>query len=416
MQSIVLFSGFYGKRSFRRGRIVKGTRDREPDRWGTGRSTVAGYAEQYAVAYPEDWGGNLMQKKHSRVRTLLLAASGAALLCAMPAVAAAESEALPSRGRAAALLTALFYHDSPVGADARAALAASGRPSGSISSITPRQAMNAAERAKVFEFANSLVYEGGFFPKEIYQLLGIENATTARIARMTRQLDQASVRTPSPWEVAGRVGRSGMTGSSDHWAMAPGADGEYGLSTPGTLAYLPALAIVYAAYPGDGQEAAAQLAILKDDDMRAAPVARAALSLLMRVLVSDRHDKDAWLREAAADSMDTDTEHDLRSLRAKDWRYLRGEECAMGRLERAVYLWYKGDGFTEVMREGGNRLRSRESLAYLAALSAATYGIESLPKQVIAVGVNDRQLLELINDLHDLATSEAVLRVEPESE
>ncbi len=358
-----------------------------------------------------------MRINHAWARRLFLAASGAAWLWSMP-LSAAEQEnsgALPSRGRAAALLTALFYHDSPVGSLARA-LSGDGKLSGQIPSVTPRQAMNAAERAKVVEFANSLVYEGGFFPKEIYQLLGIENAATARVARLTRQLDQLDKRTPSPWEIAGRVGRSGMSGSSDHWAMAPGEDGEHGLSTPGTLAYLPALAIVYAAYPGDGREAAAQMAILKDDDMRAAPVARAAFSLLARILVTNRHDKDAWLRAAAADSQDADTEHDLRSLRVKDWRYLRGEECAMGRLERAVYLWYKGDTYAEIMAEARTLLRSRESLAYLAALSAATYGMESLPKQMISGGVEDSQLLELVNDLHDLATSEAVLRVEPEPE
>ncbi len=360
-----------------------------------------------------------MRKNLTGARGLLVAASGVAWLFAMPASAADYESvgAAPSRSRAAALLTALFYHDSPIGAVARTFANDERRLDGaSIGSVSPRQALNSAERAKVVEFASSLIYEGGFFPKEIYQLLGIESATTARIARLTRQLDRAENKKPSPWEVAGRVGRSGMSGSSDNWAMAPGEEGEYGLSTPGTLAYLPALAIVYAAYPADGREAAAQLAILKDDDMRAAPVARAGFSLLARILVADRHDKDAWLRAAAADSQDTDTEHDLRALRVKDWRYLRGEECAMGRLERAAYLWYQGDTYEEIMRSGREQLRSRESLAYLASLAAATYGMESLPKQVIASGVADRQLLDLVNDLHDLATSEAILKVAPEEE
>ncbi|MCL2001207.1 MAG: hypothetical protein FWG74_07210, partial [Planctomycetes bacterium] len=241
-----------------------------------------------------------------------------------------------------------------------------------------------------------------------------ENSSTARVARLTRQMDKAMERKPSPWEVAGRVGRSGISGSSDNWAMTPGSDGEIDVSSPGTLAYLPALAVVYAAYQADGQAAAAQLAILKDDDLRAASAARAAFSLLARVLTSQQHDKDGWVRSASTDSRDPDTEQDIRAVRVKDWRYLRGEECAMGRLERAIYIWYKGNGYEEIMDAGRKSLRSRESLAYLAALAAATYGMESLPSRVIATGASDRQLLELINDLYDLAVSEAVLKVEEE--
>lgn len=335
--------------------------------------------------------------------------AGAAILAVSAGIAAdsEESGALPSRGRAAALLTALFYHDAPERAGPGRVVA-----DGTVfASAGPGAALNSVERGKVMEFSRSLIYEGGYYPKEIYQLLGYENATTARVSRVTRRLDAAMGKGPSPWEVAGRVGRSGMSGASDNWAMAPGDELDGGVSTPGTLAYLPALAVVYAAYPEDGREAAAQLAILKDDDIRAASAARVAVSLLSRVLVSRRHDKDAWLRAASLDSGDSDTEHDVRSVRVKDWRYLRGEECAMGRLERALYIWYKGDGYAEIMREGGERLRSRESLAYLAALAAATYGNEGLPDAVVASGASDRQLLELVNDLHDLATSEAVLRV-----
>lgn len=322
--------------------------------------------------------------------------------------------ATPSRGRAAALLTALFYYDPAYAAEAATGKAKPGEGVTHLSSVPPGAAQQSAERGKLLEFAGSLIYEGGFFPKEIYQLLGYKDVKTAKVARLARQLDSASGKAPAPWEVAGRVGRSGMSGASDHWAMAPGDDGDPGLSTPGTLAYLPALAVVYANYPADGCEAAAQLAILKDDDVRAAPVARSALSLLVAVLLAEGHDKDAWLRTAAADSRDPDTERDLRAVRAKDWRYLRGEECAMGRLERAVYIWYKGDNYAAIMQEGTQKLRSRESLAYLSSLAAATYGMEGLSDQVVARGSSDRQLLELIRELHDLATSEAVLRVEPE--
>lgn len=325
----------------------------------------------------------------------------------------------PTRGRVAALLTALFYHDaaSVSGANPQLSPNISYPAAGAtFSSASPAQALFSQERARVMDFAHSLIYEGGYYPKEIYQLLGYENPSTARVARITRQLDNAGNRQPDPWEVAGRVGRSGMSGVSDNWSMAPGEDGETGMSSPGTLAYLPTLAIVYAAYPSDGREAAAQLAILKDDDLRAAPVARAAFSLLARILVSNRHDKNAWLRDASSDSEDSDTEYDLRALRVKDWRYLRGEECAMGRLERAVYIWYQGDSYREIMSMGRERLRSRESLAYLSALSAATYGMEGLPSRVISTGATDRQLLDVINDLHDLAVSEAVLRVAPEDE
>ena len=311
-------------------------------------------------------------------------------------------------------MTALFYHDSPLGAESRMLVGNHGVEGTRISSVPPRQAMNSVERGKVVAFAKSLVYESGYFPREIYNLLGYDNPGTARVARLTRQLDRARGDEPAPWEVAGRVGRSGMAGVSDNWAMAPGEEGAAAITTPGTLAYLPALSIVYAAHPEDGREASAQLAILKDDDLRAAPVARAAFSLLARILVSDRYDKDDWLRAAGADSGDSETDLDLRSLRVKDWRYLRGEECAMGRLERAVALWYRGDNYEEIMAEGRALLRSRESLSYLAALAAVTYGMESLPRRVIASGSSDKQLLDLVNDLHDLATSEAILRVAPE--
>lgn len=345
-------------------------------------------------------------------RILFLAAWVLACVIAAPAAAEEESAGLPpSRGRVAALMTALFYHNPP------AALTDSrfGNFDGAtFASATPGQALDSRERGKVVEFAKSLVYEGGYYPQEVYALLGYKNVTTARVARKMRQLDRATSSQPSPWEVAGRVGRSGMNGASDHWAMAPGADEDGDLSSPGTLAYLPSLAVVYAEYPRDGLEAASQLAILKDDDVRAASAARAGFSLLRRVLVSQRHDKDAWLRAASADSRDTDTEHDLRSVRVKDWRYLRGEECAMGRLERAVHLWYRGDSYARIMDSGRDLLRSRESLAFLSALTAVTYGQEGMPPEIIVKGASDRQLLEMVNDLYDLATSEAVLRVAAE--
>ncbi|MCD8349544.1 MAG: hypothetical protein LUC93_02930 [Planctomycetaceae bacterium] len=340
------------------------------------------------------------------------------LLAALVLVYAAEAhpgdpaEELPARGRVAALLTALFYHEPPVKVATGSVHNMEGAQFGSVS---PSKALGLRERAKVVEFAGSLVYEGGYYPKEIYTLLGYENVTTARVARRVRQLDAATGSRPQPWEVAGRVGRSGMRGSSDNWAMAPGEAGE-GISTPGTLAYLPTLAVVYAAYPEDGLEAATQLAVLKDDDLRCGPVARAAFSLLRRVLISQTHDKDAWLRMAAADSGDTDTEHDLRAVRVKDWKYLRGEECAMGRFERAIFLWYKGDGYESTLAQGREMLRSRESLAYLAALAGVTYGQESLPMKMVASGASDRQLLDMVNDLYDLATSEAVLRVAPQED
>lgn len=356
-----------------------------------------------------------MTHRFASARILFLAAWGLAAVLAAPAVAEEESggNTMPSRGRVAALMTALFYHNPPV---ALAELRNGIFDGSTFASANPGQALGSRERGKVVEFAKSLVYEGGYYPKEIYTLLGYKDATTARVARKTRQLDNAGMARPSPWEVAGRVGRSGMSGSSDHWAMAPGEADEMGISSPGTLAYLPALAVVYAEYPADGLEAATQLAVLKDDDIRAAPAARVAFSLLRRILVSQRHDKDAWLRLASADGRDLDTEHDIRSVRVKDWRYLRGEECAMGRLERAVFLWYQGESYQRIMDRGKELLRSRESLAYLSALSAVTYGQEGLPSEVIVSGSSDRQLLELIHDLYDLATSEAVLHVAPEEE
>ena len=346
-------------------------------------------------------------------RFLFLAAWGLALMAAPVAAEEDSAGTMPSRGRVAALMTALFYHNPPV------ALTASRTGQfdrTTFASVGPGQALDSRERGKLLEFARSLVYEGGYYPKEIYALLGYKDATTARVARNVRQLDDALDARPSPWEVAGRVGRSGMSGSSDHWAMVPGTGEGTEVSSPGTLAYLPALAVVYSEYPHDGLEAASQLAILKDDDMRASSAARAAFSLLRRVMTSQKHDKDSWLRAASADSLDSDTEQDLRAVRVKDWRYLRGEECAMGRLERAVYLWYRGESYQGMLSLGQERLRSREALAYLSALAAATYGQDGLPSEVIVGGASDRQLLELVNDLYDLATSEAVLRVAPDGD
>ena len=383
---------------------------------------------QFGLSSLLDWGSKRMIQSAVAARTRFAAVGALAWLIALSGMSASEADGnpYPPRGRVVALMTALFHHDT--GMHATAEMQGGNKDQIAFVSASPEKALSLRERAKVVDFAKSLVYEGGYYPKEIYALLGYKNVTTARTARLFRQLDEkmggdagdvGAVQPgshPSPWEVAGRVGRSGMSGVSDHWAMAPGAVGDLALSTPGTLAYLPSLAVVYSAYHSDGLEAAAQLAILKDDDMRAAPVARAAAGLLLRVLTADAYDKDAWLRAAAKDSRDGDTEQDLRAVRVKDWRYLRGEECAMGRLERAVFLWYKGNDYESIMAKGGEMLRSRESLAYLASLAAATYGQESLPGQIVNTGATDRQLLELINDLYDLATSEAVLQVAPQED
>ncbi|MDR0362867.1 MAG: hypothetical protein LBJ46_09335 [Planctomycetota bacterium] len=327
--------------------------------------------------------------------------------------AEAGAHFLPLKGRTAALLTALFHHDASGRQRTPPSFRDSVAPDLKIDSKSPAQISRTAERQKVVEFAHSLIFEGGYYPAEIYQLLGIDNPATARVGRVARQLDKAANTAPAPWEIAGRVGRSGMAGASDHWAMAPSDYDDDTISTPGTLAYLPTLAVAYAAYPWDGLEAAEQLAILKDDDLRAGAAARTAMGLLLRILVSESPDKNEWLRGAAGDSGDLDTERDIRSVRVKDWRYFRGEECAMGRLERAIFIWYKGDTYREIMAEGRENLRSREALSYLAALAGATYGMESLPSHVITEGGGDSILRELIDDLQDLAASEVVLRVAP---
>lgn len=345
-------------------------------------------------------------------RYLFLAVWGVACVFAAPAVAEeATGYAMPSRGRVAAMLTALFHHHRGAhlpGTDSHPL------STSIFASASPEEALERRERGRITAFADSLVYEGGYFPKEIYALMGYDNMTTARVARKVRQLDMALGQRTSPWEVAGRVGRSGSAGSGtgDLWSM----QGSGSVRTPGTLALLPVLAVAYAAYPGDGLNAAAQVSVLQDDDMRAEPVGRAAFSLLRQVLVSKRHDKDAWLRRAAADSGDSDSEHEIRAVRVKDWRYLRGEECVMGRMERVVHLWYHGETYSRTMEEGMKFLQSRESLDFLAALAGVTYGREGLPTEVVSSGASDRKLLELVNDLYDLATSEAVLRVTAEEE
>ena len=325
-------------------------------------------------------------------------------------------QAVFTQGRATAVLAALFHYDA---SEVKGRESWNAGAESAIASLSPRRAVLAPERGKVREFARSLISEGGYFPKEIYQLLGYGDVAAARAVRVIRQLDNlagAGGGVPAPWEAAGRVGRSGLIGSSDHWAMAAGPAGESLPTSPGTLAYLPVLVVAYAAYPADGGEAAAQLAVLKDDDLRAGPAARAAAALLFHILSGSRHDKDAWIVAAAADSRDAETGRDVKSVRVKDWRYLRGEECAMGRLERAVHVWYKSESYETAMAAGTENLRSSESLAYLAALAAATYGMEGLPRRVIAAGAADRSLVELVNDLYDLANSEAVIRVAPEGE
>ncbi len=317
---------------------------------------------------------------------------------------------LPQRGRVTAMLTALFHHHPTLRPDAADPFSLAKR----FPSLPPHELRGRGERAKVVEFAQSLIYEGGYYPQEIYTLLGYTNMNTARVARQISLLDRKSTRSPSPWEIAGRVGRSGLGASPDNWAMAAGSDGAEAIPTPGTLAYLPSLAIVYALYPDDGLEAANQLAILKDDDIRAAAAAKAAYRLLAEALAANCIDKDAWLREAAAAAGDENARQDLRAVRVKDWRYLRGEECAMGRVERTFFVWYKGKGYAGTLEEGEKLLRSAESRAYLAALTAATYGPEGMPPEVLTSSASDRELYDLINDLYNLAGCEAVLRVLPE--
>lgn len=342
-------------------------------------------------------------------RFLFLAAWGMAWLVALPAAAEEDAGyAMPSRAKITALLTALFYHQHDSALTGSHAVPATASV---FASLSPDRASEKRERNGIVAFADSLVYEGGYYPQAICSLMGYDNRTTAKISRNVRQLDNAMRRSSSAWEVAGRVGRAAdVRVSGEPLAMRGEGVGD-ALATPGTLAWLPVLAVAYAEYPGDGAEAAAQLSVLMDDDLRAGPVARAAFSLLRQALIAKRRDKDAWLCSAAVDSGELTSEQDLKAVRVKDWRYLRGEECAMGRMERAVYLWYKGDSYTRIMEEGGKFLQARESLDFLAALAGVTYGREGLPTGVISAAASDAKLLELVHDLHDLATSEAVLGV-----
>ncbi|MCD7895998.1 MAG: hypothetical protein LUG50_04905, partial [Planctomycetaceae bacterium] len=97
-------------------------------------------------------------------------------LCRCQAFSGETGGEMPTRGRVTALLTALFHHDNGV------SLAASATD-GVFQSIAPRSVRSKRERDKIIEFANALIYDGGFYPAEIYALLGIRDAATARIAR-----------------------------------------------------------------------------------------------------------------------------------------------------------------------------------------------------------------------------------------
>ncbi len=130
--------------------------------------------------------------RFASARCLFLAVCGAALLSAAaglagegsPAAADADAQnGLLSRGRTAALMTALFYHNPP------AALSPSsfGTFDGTtFSSTAPGQALESRDRGKIVDFAQSLVYEGGYYPQEIYALLGYKDAHSAEINPNTK--------------------------------------------------------------------------------------------------------------------------------------------------------------------------------------------------------------------------------------
>ena len=311
---------------------------------------------------------------------------------AASAIQAADAGQPPDRRRAVAMMAALFHHDA----------AKPGGPSAPAPILKARD----NDRAQREKFARLLAYEGGYHSVEVGKLFGTPDDGVRRVDRLVSQLDKADPRSGSPWDTTGRVSLSAK-GPTAAVPAAPKAK-----ETPGTLSYLPFLALAYAAFPEDGERAAARLAALKDDEFRAEPAARVAFRLLAEA-VAGATDKDVVLRTAARAAGDEEVEKAVLAARMKDWKYLRSEESSLGRLERAVFVWYRSQDGADAMGEAARRLEAEETREFAAALSAAFYGLNSVPPEVLDRAAGDKGLSELSAELFQLGTGAIVRRVQP---
>jgi len=207
----------------------------------------------------------------------------------------------------------------------------------------PATANNADDTSRRFRvLCRSMVHEGGFLRQEAASALGIDTSPVGQIARAFHELD--------------------------------GDKSKLTLQEPPDPVLSSALmALCYSQPSVDGLRAAKQCAGLIDDDKRTQE-SGAVTYMMLSSCLSGENDKQTILNDASAVTDDEYVGRMVRSVRLQEWSKLHGEEKALGRLQRALSIWYHTDSAQQANELGHSQLQTQSAQKLLSAFTAAYYG------------------------------------------
>lgn len=240
-------------------------------------------------------------------------------------------------------------------------------------------------RESLLSLCESLIREGGYHPDGVRSVLGIEDEQAARIARAFRQLDSVN-----------RVKRS----------TAEGDSGRIDALVCGLV-----LAPVYTPPDTNGLRAAAHLAELCDDDLRADACARVLYYLSASLIANPRIDKRELLADAAGVAGHDEVARRIRAARTTEWRRFAPLENHPARLERLLKIWYTAESYEHAMKLAESHLPCPRSRHALACLLAAHAGPEGVPTEITCLAATTPAVERLQQGVVDLTRGGILLPV-----
>ncbi|GHS97406.1 hypothetical protein FACS1894139_03960 [Planctomycetales bacterium] len=224
------------------------------------------------------------------------------------------------------------------------------------------------QRAYLSALCRMFVQEGGYYAGRVPEILELKDPTIERVAALFRELD-------------GRAPPNGM---------------------PRALQMASAVALAYTEPSPSGVYAAMHAARLVEADPDTDAVARAAYSLLVNIIGGQERDKRALLNIAALNADDETVAAAVRAVPLREWRHLAPENTGVGRLCRALKIWFHATDWRDAEIAGQKQLRYYETRRFLGVVSATWFDLSNLPDDLLWEAANDRDCAELCAGLYNL--------------
>lgn len=246
---------------------------------------------------------------------------------------------------------------------------------------TPNRMTNYnCKKAQVAGMCRMFVQEGGYNPERLYAILNIADPEVEYVAMIINELDS----------------------------------GRNSLPRIGSLVLSSAVSFAYAIPSADGMRAAVHAGRLGGVDKDCDSICRAVYSIIVYAIEGKLTDKNELLKVAALNAESEKVAFAIRSIRLSEWRKLPDESTLLGRLIRALFLWYRSNDFAEAISQGNRKLLYSESRTFLAVLAACWTDLPYLPENFVWNALMDREIREICAELYNMA-SEGILAGVPEN-